>query len=142
MVIGYINHKMSISYHKNGLVSSHLLLEDGLFFMWFVVRIFWRNQLTVNNLLVSVSRWDSWMEAFRFHVNCIHFRGPNFVQGARHNCVGKLCFILHVQCCGRCRTFDTAVHLCDCMHSGVEVPPVNNNASSYLTIFISLFWVW
>jgi len=24
-------------------------------------------------LLVSVSRWISWLEPFRFHVNCVHF---------------------------------------------------------------------
>jgi len=48
--------------------------------MWFVVRIFWWNELAINSLLVSVSRWNSWLESFRFHVNCIHFRGAVFVH--------------------------------------------------------------
>jgi len=30
--------------------------------MCFVVRIFWWNQLAINSLLVSVSRWNSWLE--------------------------------------------------------------------------------
>jgi len=24
--------------------------------------------------------WNSWLESFRFHVNCIHFRGAVFVH--------------------------------------------------------------
>jgi len=31
-------------------------------------------------LCVSVSRWNSWLEKIRFHVNCIHFRGAVFVH--------------------------------------------------------------
>jgi len=32
--------------------------------------------------------------------------------------------------------------VCDCIYSGVLLSPVNNNASSYLTIFTSQCWVW
>jgi len=46
------------------------MLTDGLFFMCFVVRIFWQNLLAANSLLVSVlSRWNSWLEPFRFHAH-------------------------------------------------------------------------
>jgi len=34
----------------------------------------------INSLHVFVSRWNSWLESFRFHVNCIHFRGAVFVH--------------------------------------------------------------
>ena len=27
-----------------------------------------------------MSRWNSWLEPFRFHVNCIHFREAVFVH--------------------------------------------------------------
>ena len=37
------NHKMSISYHKNGLVSNHQSVSRWFIFMCFEVRIFWRN---------------------------------------------------------------------------------------------------
>jgi len=37
------NHKMSISFHKNGLVSSHQTVGRWFIFMCFVVRIFWWN---------------------------------------------------------------------------------------------------
>jgi len=30
--------------------------------------------------LVSASRWNLWLETYRFHVNCIHFRGADFVH--------------------------------------------------------------
>jgi len=35
------NHKMSMSYHKNGLVSNHESVSRWFIFMCFVVRIFW-----------------------------------------------------------------------------------------------------
>jgi len=38
----YHNHKMSISYHKNGLVSSHQTVGRWFSFMCFVMRIFWQ----------------------------------------------------------------------------------------------------
>jgi len=52
-----------------------------------------------------VSRWNSWLESFHFHVNCIHFRGAVFMFSftwIRHNCVGKWCFDSDVECCGSC----------------------------------------
>jgi len=38
--------------------------------------------LAINSLLVSVSIWNRWLELepFRFHVNCIHFRGAVFIH--------------------------------------------------------------
>jgi len=119
----HYNHKMSISYHKNWLVSSHQSVGRGLFFMCFVVRIFWRNYLAINNLLVSVSRWNLWLEPFCFHVNCVHFLGVVFVHvGPAELCLENLYFVLHVQCCGSCivsTEYSTAVHVCDCICSGV-----------------------
>jgi len=35
--------------------------------------------LAINRLIVSVSRWNSWLELFSFHVNCIHFRRAVFI---------------------------------------------------------------
>jgi len=67
------NHKMSISCHKNELVSSHQTVGRWFIFMCFVVRIFSCNQLAINSLLASVSRWNSWLKLFRFHVNCFIF---------------------------------------------------------------------
>jgi len=44
----------------------------------------------INSLLVSVSRWNLWLEQFRFHVNCIHFRGAVFVHvRLAQLCTGK-----------------------------------------------------
>jgi len=60
------NHKISVGYHKNGLVSSQQSVGIWSIFMCFVVRIFWRNQLAIKSLLVSVSRWNSWLEHFAF----------------------------------------------------------------------------
>ena len=83
------NHKISISYHKNGLVSSQFF-GRWFVFMCFVIRIFWWKQLAINSLLVSVSRWNSWLEQFRFHVNCIHFRRAVFVHaGLAQLCTGN-----------------------------------------------------
>ena len=87
------NHKISISYyHKNGLVSSHQSVGRWFIFMCFVVRIFWWSQLAISSLLVSVSRWNSWLEQFRFQVNCIHFRKADFVHVGWHNCVQEMVF--------------------------------------------------
>ena len=49
-----------LSIATESLVSNPLTY--GLFFIYFVVRIFWWNQLAINSLLVSVSRWNSWLE--------------------------------------------------------------------------------
>jgi len=86
------NHKMSIRYHKNGLASSHQTVERWFIFMRFVIRIFWQNSLAINSLLVSVSRWNSWLEPFRFHVNCVHFVKLFWFMWGRHNCVQKIVF--------------------------------------------------
>ena len=51
------------------------------------------------------SRWNSWLESFRFHVNCVHFHGAVFIFSftwVRHNCVGKWCLDSDVECCGSC----------------------------------------
>ena len=60
------NHKISAGCHKNGLVSSQQFVGRWFIFICFVVRIFWRNQLAIKNLLVSVSKWNSWLEHFAF----------------------------------------------------------------------------
>jgi len=40
--------------------------------------------------IVSVLRWNSWLEPFRFHVKCIHFRGAVFVHlGSAQLCTGN-----------------------------------------------------
>jgi len=67
------NHKMSIRYHKNGFASSYQTVRRLFIFMCFVIRIIWQNLLAINSLLVSMSRWNLWLEPFGFHVNCVHF---------------------------------------------------------------------
>ena len=86
------NHKMSINYHKNGLVSSDQTVGRWCIFMCFVVRIFWGNWLAINSLLVSVSRWNSWLELFCFHVNCFHFLKLLSFMWGRHKCIRKVVF--------------------------------------------------
>jgi len=36
--------------------------------------------LAINSLIVSVSGWNSWLEPFRFHVNCFYFRAAIFIR--------------------------------------------------------------
>jgi len=49
--------------------------------------------LAMNSLLVSVSRWNSWLEQLRFHVNCVHFlKLLSFLWG-RQTCVRKTVFL-------------------------------------------------
>ena len=111
------NHKMPISYHKNGLVSSHQSVGRWLIFMCFVVRIFRRNELAINSLLVSVSRWNSFMLIVFTFVELF-----SLMRG-RHNCVREM--VLHFTCVvlwklhSQHRIFDIAVHACDCIYSGV-----------------------
>ena len=73
------NHKISVRYHKNGIVSSHQSVGRWFIFMCFVVRIFWWNQLAINSLLVCV-KMEFVVGTFRFHVNFIHFRRAVFVH--------------------------------------------------------------
>ena len=80
IVMDHRNHKMSISYHKNGLVSSSQSVGR-----WFDFNVLGsENILTklvaINSLFVSVSRWNSCLEPFCFHVNCIHFHWTVFVH--------------------------------------------------------------
>jgi len=48
--------------------------------------------LAINSLLVSAARWNLWLEPFRFHVNCIHFRAALFI----HVGVAQLCMEIGV----------------------------------------------
>ena len=69
----------------------------------------------------------------------------SFMWGQHSCCTGNgvsfyMCSAVEVA--GLARIFDIAAHLCDCIDSGVQVSLVNNNDSSYLTIFTSLCWVW
>ena len=75
----WLHHNHKISTTKTGLVSSHQLVGRWFVFMCFVEGIFWW-KLAINSLLVSVSRWNSLLGPFRFHVNCIHFRRAVFVH--------------------------------------------------------------
>jgi len=142
------NHKISVGYHKNGLVSSHQSIGRWFIFMCFVLKIFWWNQLAINSLVVSVSRWNSWLEQFRFHVNYIHFQRAVFVHaGLEQLCTGKgvwfyMCSAVEVAWLAQNIRRSSSLHVCNCIYSGVRVYLVNNNAKSYLTIFTSLCWVW
>jgi len=51
-----------------------------------------KNILKINSLLVSVSWQNSWLEPFRFHVNCVHFLKLLSFMWGRHNCVRKTVF--------------------------------------------------
>jgi len=85
---------MSISFHKNGLVSSHQSVGKWLIFYVFCSENILTKLVATDSLLVSVSIWNRWLEVepFRFHVNCIHFRRVVFVHVGRHNFVRKMVF--------------------------------------------------
>jgi len=83
---------------------------DGLFFV-FCSRNILTKLVGYQQPVVSVSRWNSWLELFRFHVNCIHFRVALFVHvGSAQLLYGKWCFVLHVQRCGSCRVSTNIRH--------------------------------
>jgi len=92
------NHKMPTSYHRNGLVSSHQSVGRWLIFMCFVIKIFWGNYLAINSLLVSVSRWNSFMCIVQYSLSF------SCIRSCRAAAIGygKWCFVSHVQCCGSC----------------------------------------
>ena len=69
----------------------------------------------VNSLLISVSRWNSWLEQFRFHVNCIHFRGAVFV---------------HVRLAQLCTGKGVSFHMCN----AVEVARLLDKAVAYTCV--------
>jgi len=75
------NHNMPISYHKNGLVSNDQTVRRWFIFMCFVIGIFWGNWLSINSLLVllvSVPRWNSWLElSCRYGGDLVGLSPPN-----------------------------------------------------------------
>jgi len=87
-------HKMSVNVHKNELMSSRQSVGKWLIFMCFVVRIFWRNWLAINSLLVSVScgiggwKWDH----FAFMWIVFTFVELYSFMWGRHNCVWEMVF--------------------------------------------------
>ena len=78
-------------------------------------------------------------------MNCIHFRGAVFIHvGSAQLCKGNgvsIYMCSAVEAAWLHRILDTALHVCDCIYSGVAVFRVNNNDSSYSAIFTSLCWV-
>ena len=117
------NHKMSVSYHKIALVSRHQSVGRWLIFCVFCGK----NILTklvgyIISLLVSVSRWNLWLEINRFHVNCIHFRGAAFV---------------HVGSAQLCTENGISFYIC----SAVEVAWLaRNNRRSSTCVWLHLQW--
>ena len=71
---------MSICYHKNGVASSHQSV--GSWFSFYV--LFSKNILMTlvgsQQSTCFCVKVNSCLEIFRFHVNCIHFRGAVFVH--------------------------------------------------------------
>jgi len=73
----------------------------------------------INSLLVSVSRWNLWLEQFRFHVNCIHFRGAIFVHvRLAQLCTGKgvsfyTCNAVEVAWLAQNIRRSSSLHVCD-----------------------------
>ena len=85
------NHEVSVSYHKNELVSSHQPVGRW-FFNCFVVRIFSRNWLTITSLLVSVTGWNSWLKHFAFMWIVFTFVQLFSFMWCQHNRVRKIVF--------------------------------------------------
>jgi len=136
------NHKMSISYHKIGLVSRHQSVGRWLIFYVFCGENVLAKLVGINSLLVSVSRRNSWFETFRFHVNCIHFCGAFFVrvrpaQLCTQNSVSfYMCSAVEVAWLAQnIRHSSTRVWLHLQWRLGMYL--VNNSDSSYLTILTS-----
>jgi len=137
---------MSISYHKIGLVSRHQSVGRWHSFYVFCGENILTKLVGTNNLLVSVSRWNSWLETFRFHVNCVHFRGAFFVHvGPAQLCTQNsvsfyMCSAVEVAWLAHnIRHGSTRVWLHLQWRLGMSL--VNNNDNSYLTIFTSLLHV-
>jgi len=117
------HHKVSASYQKNGLFPSHRIipnpLADGIFLKnCLFVRIFCRN-VAITSHLVAVSRWNSRLEPFRFHVNYFLIRAPVFVhvgqaQLSTENAFRFKCVVLW-RLHGYQRMFDMAVQVCGCV---------------------------
>jgi len=79
------NHKMPISYHINGLVSSHQSVGRWLNFVFCSKNIL-TELFGYQSLLVSVSRWNSFMWIVFTFVELYSF------MWGRHNCVRKMVF--------------------------------------------------
>ena len=127
---------------QNWVSQSSSIRWQMAYFLCFVVRMFWRNWLAINSLLVSVSRRNSWFETFRFHVNCIHFCGAFFVrvrpaQLCTQNSVSfYMCSAVEVAWLAQnIRHSSTRVWLHLQWRLGMYL--VNNSDSSYLTILTS-----
>jgi len=102
--------------------------------------------MAIISLLVSVSRWNSWLETFRFHVNYIHFSGAVFVHvGPAQLCTQNgvsvyMCSAVEVGWLAQnIRHSSTRVWLHLQWRLGMSL--VHNNDSSYLTIFTSLLHI-
>ena len=96
------NRKMSISHHKNGLVSSQQSVGRWFYFLCFVVRIFdetgWLSTAYLSLSQDGIRGWNHC--AFMWNVftlvELFSFMWDRYIV------YGKLCFVLHVQCCGSC----------------------------------------
>jgi len=87
------NHKMYMSYHKNGLVNSHQPVRKRFIFMCFVVRILMKLVGYQQPTCLCVKmEFAVETTVFRFHVNCFHFLKLLSFMWGRHNCVRKMVF--------------------------------------------------
>jgi len=93
-------HNMSLNYHKNGLVSSHQPLTDGLFVMCFVVRMKLGGYQQPTRLCIKmefvVGTISLPCELSLLSWSCFRSSGVGTIV------YGKWCFVSHVQRCGRC----------------------------------------
>ena len=142
------NHKMSISYHKIGLVSRHQSVGRWLLFCVFCGKNILTKLVGYHQpILVSVSRWNLWLETFRIHVNCIHLRGAVFVHVGQAQLCTENGVSLYMRSAvevarlaQNIRRSSTRVWFHLQWHLDISSEYCSNN-SSYLMIFTSLLHV-
>ena len=104
-MVAHHNHKISISFHKNRLVSSHQSIGKWLIFHVFcsvniLTKLVCYQQpacLCVNmELVVGSGTISLSCELYSLSWSCFRSRGVGTIV------YRKWCFVSHVQCCGSC----------------------------------------
>ena len=67
------NHKMFISYHKNGFSQLSPIRWQIVYFNVFCSKNILTKLVGYQQPTCPMTRWNLWLEPFRFHVNCFHF---------------------------------------------------------------------
>ena len=85
------HHKMSISYHKNGLVSTHQTVGRWFIFVLCNKNILMKQAGDQQPTCLCVMT-EFVIGTISLHVNCVHFLNLLSFMWGRHNCVRKTIF--------------------------------------------------